>query len=144
MKSLKILQISDIHYPQYKDSNISDVKDKSLPSSLTESASPKIMQVVMRKVSEIISSETIDSLLVCGDISSFGREEDYSKSVDYLNKVVDVSNTVKWPDNKLHVVPGNHDIDRNNIQPKEEDLFKKFEGLKKKWEKLGKNLRKIE
>lgn len=139
MKSLKIIQLGDIHFPDEKGKLIGDIKDKAVSSSLTGSVTPNRLELVMRKVSHIASNQDVCGLLICGDLTTNGVTDDYEKCVEYLNRCMEISDAKKWPMDSLHVVPGNHDVNRKLCDPAGVDLFKKFRPLTSTWDKFSRS-----
>lgn len=136
MKSLKVIQVGDLHFPEYKDKSIGDLKDEGAPEALVQAIAPKQLQSVMREVSNIAEEPDVCGLLICGDMTSYGNIEEYKNSINYLNKVVEVGDLKKWPKEALHVVPGNHDVNRD-LCDSGEDLYQKFDPLVDSWDQIG-------
>ncbi|MCH8043057.1 MAG: metallophosphoesterase [Planctomycetes bacterium] len=139
MKSLKLIQLGDVHFPEAKSAQIGDLKDEAAPKSLVTAIAPKRLELVMRKVSDVAADPTVCGLLICGDLTTYGDLDEYRRCVEYLNKIVEVGSPDRWPDNSLHVVPGNHDVARELCDPDGVDLFEKFAPLVASWDKLGRN-----
>lgn len=136
MKSVSVLQIGDIHYPENSGSIGADVKDFSLPA-ITAGAASNTLQVVFREISHIITRRPPASILVCGDLTSSGNISQYQECVKYLISSLDLHSRSK---ESIHVVPGNHDIDRTLCSDHEKLNLKKFEPLLKAWDLLTKEV----
>lgn len=139
MKSLKVIQLGDVHLNEQKNTVIGDHKDKAAPGSVVNATFPKRIQLVIRKIAEIAENASIRGLLLCGDLASKGDHEEYRKCIEFLDQALEVCNPKKWPDESMHVVPGNHDVDRKLCDPKGIDLYGKFNPLITSWEKHGRN-----
>ncbi len=139
MESLKILQIGDIHYPEKKDEVIGDIKDKSAPNSLINATTVHRIQRIIREIHRTTENSTISGIMICGDLTSYGDINGYNECIDYLNNSLEICDDRKWPDDSLHIVPGNHDIDHNNCDPDDKDLFKKFQPLVESWQVHGRD-----
>jgi hypothetical protein len=136
MESLKVIQAGDLHFPEYKGKSIGDLKDEGAPEALIQAIAPTQLQSVMREVAHIAEEPTVCGLLICGDMTSYGDIEEYKNSIKYLNKAVEVGDLTKWPEEALHVVPGNHDVNRS-LCDSGEDLYKKFDPLVDSWDQIG-------
>jgi predicted phosphodiesterase len=136
MKSIKIIHLGDLHYPENKDKMFGDVKDKAAPKSLIKSVTKNRLQLIMREIADLAERNDIRGLLISGDLTSLGNIDEYKECVEYLNNAIQVGSLTKWPKHTLHVVPGNHDVNRKFCDPKGEELLKKFDPLKDSWEKF--------
>lgn len=140
MKSAKLLQLGDIHFPDHKDLRLGDIKDTGAPAALVSAIGPNRLQTVMKKACQVIEEQHIQGLLICGDLTSYGDLAQYSACVDYLQSALDVANPDRWNPDAIHVVPGNHDVDRKNCDPAGIDLFHKFDPLIASWKRIGLNI----
>ncbi len=124
MRSLSMLQLGDIHYPDEREALGVDRKDEAIATSLVQRVAPRPLQAAIRKAARL--KEKVDVLLLCGDLTSWGDYREYQACVDYLADAF----ALKASDtDKLHVVPGNHDIDRSVSSPEE-----RFRLLATTWE----------
>lgn len=137
MKSLKVIQLGDVHFPDHRDSLIGDLKDDTVPATLVKAVAPNRLELVMRKIAEIADDASVCGLLICGDLTTKGDLDAYGLCVEYLHKAVEVGNSAKWHGDSLHVVPGNHDVKRELCDPKGVDLSGKFDPLVTSWDKCG-------
>ena len=137
MKAIKLIQIGDIHYPEHKDSVFGDIKDKAVSTSLIEAIVPPKLQTVMRKVVEVARRDAVSGLLLCGDFTSRGDLAHYEECVSFVHTALDIANPSAWQSDAVHVVPGNHDVDRSRCDPAGSDLKIKFEPLRLPWDKIG-------
>lgn len=133
MKSLRLLQIGDIHYPDKRNERLGDLKDESFPSGIADAAQLSPLQCVVRAVTEV-QEQRPKALLFCGDLTSRGNVAAYQECLSYLSKALRLN--AYRPDN-IHAVPGNHDVDRKSIDPSGVDLLKKFGEFRKAWEDIG-------
>jgi hypothetical protein len=137
MKSAKLLQLGDIHFPEVKNSRIGDIKDSGMPPALVSAVCPNRLQAAVRKVLEVIEASKVSCLLFCGDLTSYGNLREYEACVQYLRKALIFPNAIQWNADSVHVVPGNHDVDRSLCDPKEQDLYSKFDPLINSWHSIG-------
>lgn len=135
MKTSKLLLIGDIHFPEVKSAlQGADYKDKAYPQTLAELTIPNRLSNVAREVAHLHDADkSIAGLLLCGDLTSRGELDGYKECVAYLNKVLQVSTDGVWSNNQVHVVPGNHDVDRKLCDPNN-SIFDKFIPLTKAWQ----------
>jgi hypothetical protein len=69
--------------------------------------------------------------MICGDLTSRGDIPQYEKCVEYLIQSLDLLSKSK---ETIHVVPGNHDVNRSLCTDRENVNTKKFEPLLKAWD----------
>lgn len=100
MKRLTFIQLSDIHFRK----NSGDPYDIDKP----------LQDAVINDLFENAKSvfDTVDGVLVCGDIAFSGKPKEYEVALDFLGKVRD---TFKVAPSKIYCVPGNHDVDHSVI-----------------------------
>jgi len=122
-----LLQVGDVHYPRTRELIMQDLADTGFPTPVSRMAAPKPLQNVMKKAMSLI--DTVDALLLCGDLTEQGDLEGYSTCVQYLRKAMALD---KRPVQSIHVVPGNHDV---NLETRRNaaDTMGKFEPLTKVW-----------
>lgn len=91
---LRFLQISDIHF-QYKNYNTAKLRDK-----------------LVEKLEMLHKEMEFNSVLVTGDIAHQGGDcaED---TKTFLEDILSATNTTK---SNTHIIPGNHDIQRDEIR----------------------------
>ena len=94
-KTLTWLHVSDFHFKD-ADPYDRDVVLNSLISAVEE-------KVRLRDI-------CLDCIFVTGDIAHSGREQEYVAASDFFDKLRKVTALDK---NRLFIVPGNHDVDRN-------------------------------
>jgi predicted phosphodiesterase len=104
VKSIRLLQIGDIHYPDAVREVYADIKDKGFPAGLTSLTHTNPLQAVVRRLVD----QKVDGILICGDLTSKGNIPEYQKCVQYL-----VDNLAPTSADRLHTVPGNHDVERS-------------------------------
>lgn len=132
LSSLQFLLIGDIHYPRNKDESFGDIKD-TLQSTLTRSQLGNTKLMALRKcLMERMNETEYDSILVTGDLSEKGSSSGYVEGVEYLLKSLEsITGTVL--EEVLHVVPGNHDIQRLVEPTNVEQAKKKFDIIIDTW-----------
>ena len=94
MSGFKWLHVSDIHL--HSDSNF----DLQLA-----------IGSLLKRIEEI---KPIDAIFATGDLAFRGTSEEYERVLDFLERLR-VAGSV--PADRVFVVPGNHDINRNRIRP---------------------------
>ena len=96
---LRFIHFSDIHF---KSPHCND------PDSDPDI---KIRDAVLQDIQKMIdiNGEPVDGILITGDIAFAGREDEYSAARGWLTEV---SSEFNIPDDRIYVVPGNHDVDR--------------------------------
>lgn len=73
-----------------------------------------VLQELLKDVSERIKHDTLspDFIIVTGDIAFSGKQEEYALATQFFD---DLLKTTNLPREMLFLVPGNHDIDRQQI-----------------------------
>lgn len=113
--SLKFLHISDIHFKSFNGKDYLD-RDVEIRNELEID-----LQNLVKEVGNI------DAVLVGGDVAFGGRQAEYDIADAWLQRICQYAGCD--PSNVL-TVPGNHDIDRNNICPAVSDIQEAFKALK--------------
>jgi predicted MPP superfamily phosphohydrolase len=113
---LRLLHLSDIHFNKKKGTNDHHIE-----------LSDGIVNDLTRLMS--VQPQTIDYILVCGDVAFSGHPKEYSKATEWLNKICKI---VGCKESNVLVIPGNHDIDRNVVQDSKHQslLHAHIKGLK--------------
>src|SRR5258708_3057354 len=96
-----LLNISDIHF-RYPFCNTQMDPDRPYRTNLVQDA---------RSLMERLGA--VDAILVVGDIAFGGVKEEYDAALEWLR---DLSAGCKCALERVFVVPGNHDVDRNVIK----------------------------
>jgi hypothetical protein len=139
MDTIKLLHISDIHFPEAETAKLTDMKDSGFPPAVADIASLKPLQSVVRKIQSILQTG-VDAILFCGDLTSKGDLAGYSKCVQFLSKLLRAALTESWIADRVFVVPGNHDVNRAFCDPTGNDILKKFLPLVGEWSAVNLNL----
>ena len=99
--SIGFVHLSDIHFGQEKGGKLwvhDDVKERLIDD--------------VRLVVEDLESGRAAGIIVTGDIAFGGREPEYKAAAAWLDEVAGAAGCAKYD---IQVVPGNHDIDRDEI-----------------------------
>jgi hypothetical protein len=137
VKSVTLVQLGDVHLPDCRDDLVGDIKDSGAPRALVDSIAPQKLMLVIRSVLDVCDRRAVAGVLICGDLTSRGSIAEYEECVQYLNRALDLANVARWSPEVLHVVPGNHDVDRAMCDPDGKDLLIKFDQLKQTWADIG-------
>ena len=139
MKKITFIQIGDVHFQDKKDAHLNDIKDKAVDSDFINNISPNPFSKVSTELVRVIQKMSISGILLSGDLSSRGCLDSYKACVDHF---VELSEIFTKDEKKIHVVPGNHDIDRKTaIEGNHGDKFKPFQEI---WKKIGLDILKPE
>jgi len=65
------------------------------------------------------SISSFDFIIITGDLAYFGKNVDYTDVASLLDDILDYTNT---PKERLFIVPGNHDVDRNIVEQQKHQL----------------------
>lgn len=96
-EKLVLVHLSDIHFTR-ASGNVHDV-DQTVRDELLRD-----VEAVTKKLG------AANGVLVTGDIAFSGKKEEYQHAAEWLRKVCDA---VGCEEQKVAVVPGNHDVDRS-------------------------------
>lgn len=130
MKAIQLLQLGDVHYPEYRKESMIDAKDRAFPQGLQELTQLNPLQAVMRRIGKLEA----DFILLCGDITTRGDVGQYDDGLAYLFQNLDLN---KRDPDSLHAVPGNHDVERAKVDPTGADLYAKFGSFASLWASRG-------
>ncbi|MCD0459580.1 metallophosphoesterase [Roseiconus lacunae] len=133
MQSIDILLVGDIHFPQSKLDL--DYKDDGVSIEYAERISLSPLRVVIDEIEKLASSTS--GILFCGDLTSWGDPTGYQECVDWLEETLKIKDEVYWKHDQVHVVPGNHDVDRSLCKPGVVADKGKFEPFLNAWRKHG-------
>ena len=137
MKLLRFVQVGDIHYPDTSSTALLDYKDGSFPEAIASQAAPIPLQSVFRDVIRQIQ-DGVNGILLHGDLTSKGDLSSYINCVDLIKRIIFLENNENLNGAiKLHVVPGNHDVNRSLSVNSEGNFFKKFLPLKECWDNIS-------
>jgi predicted MPP superfamily phosphohydrolase len=106
------VHLSDIHFGQEKGGEVKihdDIKECLIDD--------------VRLVAESLESGRAAGIIVTGDIAYGGRVEEYKAAADWLDKVAEAAGCNIFD---IQVVPGNHDINRDEITPLTEMMLEKI------------------
>lgn len=133
MKTITILQLGDVHFDQTSAGPDVDVKDRQISPALIREAAPSRLRAVMQAIERLCETRLPDAAVFCGDLTTRGDLPIYGECVEYLNRTLGLAEGRFWPLERIHAVPGNHDVDRATADPAGEDFFRKFAPLEEVW-----------
>lgn len=137
MQRLTIFQVGDVHYPEHNAAD-ADVKDGAFPASLIAATTSSQLQASTRELVGQLDDHPDAILVLSGDLTSRGDLSAYEECVDYLVEAFLLDDPDTWTQGRIHVVPGNHDVNRPLAAAQSpEDLHSKFEPLREAWAKHG-------
>ncbi len=109
---INFVHLSDIHFGQEKGGQISIHND--IKNCLIED---------VKLVAGSLESGRADGIIVTGDIAYGGREEEYRVAADWLDKVAEAAGCDIFD---TQVLPGNHDVNRDEITSLAETMIQKI------------------
>lgn len=133
MKSIDVLLIGDVHFPQSKLDL--DYKDIGIDQDYAKRIATSPLRVVINKVAELAGKT--DAILFCGDLTSWGDSEGYEACANWLNDSLQLKKETFWKFDQVHIVPGNHDIDRSACTPFATNQRLKYDPFVNVLRKLG-------
>jgi len=133
MKYIQILLVGDIHYP---DSSVDlDHKDPGISSTFAKKLATNPLRPVLIKLQQ--QANESDAILFCGDFTTLGSKEGYENCVNWLEKALGLQRNKHWQPDRVHVVMGNHDVDRKLCDPASSDHLAKFGPYLEVWKSHG-------
>jgi len=136
LKSIKLIHIGDVHYPEAADKGTQvDKKDKGFDPEFVDKIAPNPFMEVGRSLIKCLEEDEIQGILFSGDLTSIGNLVAYDDCVKYFDQII--RSVEKNTNRKLevHVVPGNHDLKRKGINIKE-----RFEDFSAVWSGIGRDI----
>ena len=126
MPTCSILQIGDIHYPLYK--NEADVDNKLDTGSMVLSGvGVNRIASVIKYIENLSRSVPIDFAAFVGDFTDAGNEQEFQNSLEYFSTAF---RSLGIP---AYGVPGNHDLEWQQILNKEHNKFAAFQAIAGKY-----------
>jgi predicted phosphodiesterase len=105
---LRYLHLSDIHLSY---SNLNDPH-----FAVTSFNQDMVTSSMLSKIKEIVDNgSNFDFVIITGDLAQRGKREEYQVVLEFCKKMFENTNL---PPNRLYIVPGNHDIDRAETNPR--------------------------
>ncbi|WP_190237323.1 MULTISPECIES: metallophosphoesterase family protein [unclassified Rhizobium] len=138
MRRVRILQIGDIHYPDWRlhQSNL-DAKDRQFAPGITDGLRRSSFPAILRKIGQLSTGPSCHGVVFVGDFTTAGRSE-YLEGV-FRHFTLLCRRNGKEIETPLLFVPGNHDVNRADAR----DLgrLEKFRAMaqlaaKYHWEKV--------
>jgi 3',5'-cyclic AMP phosphodiesterase CpdA len=113
VRHLTLLQIGDIHLDAAdREGAYAVVGDKGFPQTLIEEIGPVRLRAVIKAILRAVDKR-VDGMVFCGDLTSHGEINVYRACVRYLEQSFEFTAGTTWKPSAVHVVPGNHDVDRD-------------------------------
>src|SRR5260370_13617903 len=102
---ITLVHLSDIHFSPRDDlSQLSQVDlDQQLRKALVEDLQQKPAD-----------GANYDGLLITGDIAYGGKQDDHKRAQLFLDEIFNRTDTSA---SRTYMIPGNHDIDRDYVEP---------------------------
>ncbi|SDY65637.1 metallophosphoesterase family protein [Citreimonas salinaria] len=115
MKTTRILQIGDVHLPEWTASETDiDTKDAEFSQEIIGDLKHSRLSQILKGINKTANSGTIDAVFLMGDLTSYGRNEFIAPAMDIFNTLLQDASSATRPE--IYVVPGNHDVNRNDAQ----------------------------
>lgn len=108
--SIAFIHLSDIHFGQEKGGDL----------CINDDVKERLIDDVRSLVKELPSGQAA-GLIVTGDIAYAGKEDEYKSAAKWLDRVAEAAGCKKTD---IQLVPGNHDIDRDEITKATELMLK--------------------
>lgn len=133
-KSIRLLQIGDIHLPEWENGNTRiDDKDTDFSEEIKADIVTFPLHSILKRISEIATSGTIDAAVCVGDFTTRGETQFIEPAVEIINFLLTDSFIEHAP--LIFGVPGNHDVSRTDAMKL--GAIEKFAILEAAFEKFG-------
>ncbi len=109
---LRYLHLSDFHFKASKVPAVEPFNQNIVVNSLVET---------VHKQAE--NDEIFDFIIITGDIADRGKQQQYEVAEAFCQKLL---KAIKLPVDRLYLVPGNHDVNRDEVKPDLVKLYKSF------------------
>lgn len=107
------MQLGDVHYGTHAGDLDADLKDKGFPEGLHAKVVRGRLPAVLRAAVKV-RAELDPVIVLCGDLRDGWSKnpDEYAACVRFLDDLLRLKDPSVTPPERLHVVPGNHDLDR--------------------------------
>ncbi|RUX07816.1 MULTISPECIES: metallophosphoesterase [unclassified Mesorhizobium] len=116
MRRVRILQVGDIHYPDWhpSSSNI-DAKDSKFAPKITQKLRASSLRAVLTKLRRLTTSKPLDTIAFMGDFTSRGDKTFIASAFQHFTLLCRAQgrSSKALP---LIFVPGNHDVNRDDAR----------------------------
>lgn len=127
-----ILQLGDVHFPKFvqAETNV-DVKDEfSTPGGLANKFTTPVTVLVARALEQELVRDPNLVVATCGDLTDRGDLDSFVGAVEYLEEALGVGTLLAT--DRMHLVPGNHDVDLEGVMPFVDFGSERFEKLQER------------
>lgn len=114
---LTLLHISDIHFKAY-DKNMFLDMDKDIQNEIEND-----LHLLRPTYGDV------DITMIGGDIAYSGSEQEYKKADEWISTICEISGC---KEENVLTVPGNHDVQRDKLNPLIRDVHSSFKRLRKR------------
>ncbi|MSR59726.1 MAG: hypothetical protein EXS05_19140 [Planctomycetaceae bacterium] len=135
VKTISVIQLGDVHFPEAKEQLVGDLKDSALSGTLRDAIATKKLKLVFSELDRVKNARKPCGLMICGDLTTFGDIAQYAECVAYLTKNARLNDPHVSPRESWHVVPGNHDVARRTLEPNAAPFPELFYPLVAEWKK---------
>lgn len=109
LSKLTILQIGDIHFPEWSDEAVAvDLKLSSFSPTIISNLRTSPLASVLSELRRVCQKERIDAVLTMGDYTSIGATEHIEDAVMVMDGII--NDTIGQRSTPIFGVPGNHDV----------------------------------
>lgn len=130
----RILQIGDVHYPDWTSAPAAlDIKTRQLSGDVMDGLATDGFQNLLRSISRNEFIDACDAVVFVGDYTTRGDQPQMERALRHLAGLFRINPHSQRP--KFHAVPGNHDVSRDLAQSL--GMTGKFDGLAALVKSLG-------
>lgn len=113
MKTTRILQIGDIHLPEWAVSETDiDEKDPEFSKEIIGDLKHSRLSQVLKGINKTANSGAIDAVFLMGDLTSYGQKKYIKPAMEIMHTLLQDEANTNSP--KVYIVPGNHDVNKDD------------------------------
>ena len=100
---MRFLHISDLHF---------GIENRSEFKETSKTIRKNYMDTLTEQIKGIAAKEPVEFVLLTGDVAWKAAEDEYEEAKEWLTCLLE---TCGLKSDKLYICPGNHDINRKNV-----------------------------
>lgn len=113
LTKLTVLQIGDVHFPEWKESSSEiDLKVNRFSQTIVSALQTDTLSPVLEGLRDVCRQEPVDAAILMGDFTSVGKTQFIEPAVTVVSGLINDSGAVRQI--PIFGVPGNHDVSRDD------------------------------
>lgn len=113
IQSRTVFQIGDLHFDDFVNAkfDVDDHKNRT-PSGITAGIALRLSKTIADNLGHRLAQNPDALIAFCGDFTSRGNQVVFQEAIDYLGDFFKAAAGTDFTEKQVHLVPGNHDVDR--------------------------------